>query len=148
MLDLKIPPPIIFLCCAAFIIFLPNMVPFYEIRSNFLCLLFILFGITLDLFALIQFRRANTTIMPTTPEKSRQLVKTGVYRLSRNPMYLGMALNLIGLVWGLGNLLSFFGVLVFFCYINRFQIQPEEKVLTQLFGQDYQDYCRQTRRWL
>ena len=73
---------------------------------------------------------------------------TGIYRFSRNPMYLGMAFMLVGLIWGLGNYLSWLGFLAFMLYITRFQILPEEKTLKEIYGEPYNEYLTKVRRWL
>jgi protein-S-isoprenylcysteine O-methyltransferase Ste14 len=95
------------------------------------------------------FRRAQTTVDPTRPAKASALVVGGVYRLSRNPMYLGFLLLL--LAWGvyLSHLPSLLlAPLAFVLYLNRFQITPEERALESLFGDEYRAYKREVRRWL
>lgn len=97
----------------------------------------------------IAFRRAQTTVNPLTPEKASALVSGGIYRLTRNPMYLGFALFL--LAWAL-YLASPVALLVgpscFVLYLNRFQIAPEERALEKLFGEEFASYRQQVRRWL
>ena len=94
------------------------------------------------------FRRHKTTVNPFTPAKSSSLVATGIYRYSRNPMYLGLFLALLG--WGayLGNWASALLLPAFVAYMNRFQIHPEERVLTESFGPQFLAYARSVRRWL
>jgi len=76
------------------------------------------------------------------------MVTWGVYALSRNPMYLGGLIMLLGWAVFLSNALAFLFLPVYVLYINRFQIAPEERVLTSLFGQTYVAYQARTRRWL
>lgn len=97
---------------------------------------------------IVSFRRAGTTVNPTRPEATSSLVATGVYRFTRNPMYLGSALVLIGWAFYLSNVLAFAGPLLFVLYIDRFQIVPEERALTAKFGTAFDDYRRRTRRWI
>jgi protein-S-isoprenylcysteine O-methyltransferase Ste14 len=96
-LELKIPPPVVALLCAIGMVYLPDLfglqafeVPFQDWVAG----LVILFGLSFDLLGLIEFRRHATTISPLSPNKSSQVVSSGVYRLSRNPMYLGLAIVL------------------------------------------------------
>jgi protein-S-isoprenylcysteine O-methyltransferase Ste14 len=105
-------------------------------------------GAGLIVAARVMFRRAHTTWNPTAPGRTHHLVTAGVYRLTRNPMYLGMLLLLLG--WGVVLSSPFSLVLsaVFVLYLNRLQIGPEERMLSALFGGDYVDYVRRVRRWL
>lgn len=106
-------------------------------------------GIAICTLGIVSFRRARTTVDPTRPAKASALVVGGVYRLSRNPMYLGFLLLL--LAWGvlLSHLPSLLlAPLVFVLYLNRFQITPEEQALESLFGDEYRAYKREVRRWL
>lgn len=148
MLDLKIPPVIVFVAFAGIIIGIPFVISFYAVQSIWLCGFFILLGIILALSGIWEFRKFKTTVNPTTPEKSSQVVNTGIYRFSRNPMYLGMALGLVGLTLGFGNHFSWLGVVGFIAYITQFQIIPEEKILKEIFGKNYIDYLKQVRRWI
>jgi protein-S-isoprenylcysteine O-methyltransferase Ste14 len=94
------------------------------------------------------FKRAKTTINPMKPESSSSLVISGIYKLSRNPMYLGFLLVLVGWAVLLSNALAFVFVPAFIFYMNRFQIDPEEKALAGKFGQEFLDYKSRVRRWL
>jgi protein-S-isoprenylcysteine O-methyltransferase Ste14 len=94
------------------------------------------------------FHRRGTTVNPLQPETASALVTSGVYRLSRNPMYAGFLLCLCG--WGcyLGNAYALLGPVAFVLYMNRFQIIPEERALERIFGAEYDAYHRMVRRWL
>jgi protein-S-isoprenylcysteine O-methyltransferase Ste14 len=94
------------------------------------------------------FARARTTINPTKPEKSTSLVTAGVYTITRNPMYLGLLLVLTGWALHLSNAVAFLFLPGFIIYINRFQIAPEEKMLTSLFGRQFINYQSRVRRWI
>lgn len=95
-----------------------------------------------------RFRSAGTTVSPVRPDRASKLVTGGIYRHTRNPMYLGMALMLCAWAVYLGAALAWLGPPVFVIYITRFQIVPEERALTRLFGDSYVEYRRRVRRWL
>jgi protein-S-isoprenylcysteine O-methyltransferase Ste14 len=94
------------------------------------------------------FHRARTTVNPWRPHASSTLVISGIYRWTRNPMYLGLLLALLG--WGLylANVYALMLACTFVPYMDRFQIRPEERALQHTFGQQFCDYCGQVRRWL
>jgi protein-S-isoprenylcysteine O-methyltransferase Ste14 len=98
--------------------------------------------------SVITFAKEKTTVNPYTPKRSSTLVTTGVYRLSRNPMYLAMALALLAWCVYLDNLLNLGAVVGFVVYMNELQIEFEEKILLQVFGEQYEEYCSQVRRWI
>ncbi|MCE2573820.1 methyltransferase family protein [Motilimonas eburnea] len=110
--------------------------------------LFILLGLIFGLSGVGLFRRFNTTVNPINPEQASTLVTSGIYRFSRNPMYLGLLFCLLAWASYLGALTAFLVAPLFVIYMNLFQIIPEEQVLTRLFGESYQAYCRRVRRWL
>lgn len=97
---------------------------------------------------IVSFRRAHTTVNPMKPDSSSSLVVSGIYRLTRNPMYLGFFLILLGWTVFLSNLLAFLLLPAFVWYINHFQIEPEEQALTLLFGQAFLSYRTRVRRWI
>ena len=96
----------------------------------------------------VQFLRARTTVDPHRANRASSLVTGGVYRVTRNPMYLGMLLFLVATVFGSGNVAALIVLPAFIGYMNRFQIEPEERVLTELFGDEYQAFVARTRRWV
>jgi protein-S-isoprenylcysteine O-methyltransferase Ste14 len=96
----------------------------------------------------VSFRRARTTVNPTKPQAASALVTTGIYRFSRNPMYLGFLLVLAGVAVFLANAAALALLPVFVVYMNRFQIQPEERALSAMFGSDFTTYQRRVRRWM
>ena len=111
-------------------------------------LLLVAAGAAVGLAGVRTFRSARTTVNPYRPHASSTLVTSGVYRYTRNPMYLGLMLGLAG--WGvcLVNPWSFLLGLAFVPFMNRFQIRPEERALEQSYGEDFRAYCRKVRRWL
>jgi protein-S-isoprenylcysteine O-methyltransferase Ste14 len=105
-------------------------------------------GAAVAIAGVVAFRRAATTVNPVRPDAASSLVSSGVYRLTRNPMYLGFLLALIGWAVWLAHLLSFLIVPLFVAYMSRFQIRPEEQALRARFGESFESYSRSTRRWL
>jgi protein-S-isoprenylcysteine O-methyltransferase Ste14 len=105
-------------------------------------------GASLAILGVYEFRQAKTTINPVCPGNASRVVTSGVYRLSRNPMYLGISLLLLALAAHQSHALSFAWVGGFVTYLNRFQIGPEERVLESMFGDEYRAYTRAVRRWI
>jgi len=114
---------------------------------HYLILALLVFSGIVAVLALFQFFGNKTTIDPRNPSKANKLVESGIYRYSRNPMYLALLLML--LAWGiwLGNAFNTLLAASFVAYMNRFQIVPEEDALLALFGKDYRQYCIKVRRW-
>lgn len=111
-------------------------------------LAFIAAGAACCLTGVWSFRQARTTVNPMAPAQASKLVIRGIYHISRNPMYVGFALMVLGVGVAWQQLSSVLWTLLFMAYLQRFQIQPEEQALTALFGDDYLQYCQQVRRWL
>ena len=105
-------------------------------------------GLAIDLVSVGAFFRRKTTVNPLTPSKTNTLVVEGLYRFSRNPMYLGMLMMLTG--WGLwlANPLNVVFLALFVWMLNEVQIKPEERALSEKFGEDYDAYRRRVRRWI
>lgn len=116
--------------------------------SGLVALVFALAGGLVAALGVVAFRQARTTVNPTNPHATSSLVSHGVYGLSRNPMYLGFLLALVGLALLLTNTLSFIVIPVFVIYMNRFQIIPEERALSAAFGQEFTTYMQRVRRWI
>lgn len=105
-------------------------------------------GLVIDLISVAKFFQEKTTVNPLSPGKSTALVTSGLYRFSRNPMYLGMLLILIGWACIIGSLFSVPLLALFVVAINELQIKPEEAILETLFPEDYPAYCQRVRRWI
>ena len=105
-------------------------------------------ALAIGLAGVAAFRQAGTTVNPLAPDKCSRLVDSGIFRFTRNPMYLALLLALTGWNFFLGNLLSL--VLVFFWafYIDRYQIRPEEEALETAFGEAFRQYRSKVRKWL
>jgi protein-S-isoprenylcysteine O-methyltransferase Ste14 len=105
-------------------------------------------GFAISAAGVMQFRQAKTTVNPITPEATTTMVTSGVYRFSRNPMYLGFLFALAGWAAFLSHVLAFALLPLFVAYMNRFQIIPEERALAAKFGRQFEDYRNSVRRWL
>ncbi len=105
-------------------------------------------GVAVALAGVLAFRRQRTTVNPMAPERATALVAVGIYRASRNPMYLGMLLALAGWAAFLANAAAALLVPAFVAWMTRFQIRPEERALAERFGAPYLAYCAAVRRWL
>ncbi len=108
----------------------------------------VLLGICSAITGVLQFRMAGTTVDPRVPGQSSNLVVSGVYRYSRNPMYLGFFLALCGWCLFLGNVVSALFLPAFIIYMNRYQIIPEERFMQEKFAKSYRQYKTQVRRWI
>lgn len=105
-------------------------------------------GILIAIFGVVAFRRARTTVNPMRPDGASSLVASGIYNYTRNPMYLGMLLVLIGWAAYLARPWALAVLPVFVIYMNRFQIGPEERVLEGIFGAEFDAYRSRVRRWM
>jgi protein-S-isoprenylcysteine O-methyltransferase Ste14 len=150
-LELKIPPPAVALVVAAAMWGISLASPPFGV-SDFMRVLaavaIALFGGGISLAGVISFRRVRTTVNPMKPETTSSLVTTGIYRITRNPMYVGVLFVLVAWAVFLSSVWAFVGPLIFVLYINRFQIAPEERVLSAMFGTAYSNYMAKVRRWL
>jgi len=105
-------------------------------------------GLAIALAGVASFRRASTTVNPTKPDSASRLVSAGVYRATRNPMYLGLLFVLAGWAVLLSSAAAPIVATAFVPYMNRFQIAPEERALAAMFGAEYAAYRTKVRRWL
>ena len=150
-LELKVPPVALVFFIAALMWFVARAVPAFALvipGREFLAVSVAVGGAVTSISGIASFRRAKTTVNPMKPDSSSSLVRTGIYSRTRNPMYLGFLLVLGGWAIFLSNVLAFLLLPAFIFYMKRFQIEPEERALTSLFGQDFVDYKSRVRRWL
>ena len=150
-LDHKIPPPVIMLLCAVLAWVLARSAPglaFVLPARTLVVVLLVVAGVSLAIAGVRAFRRADTTVNPLSPDQSTSIVRTGPFRFTRNPMYLGMVLVLLGFCAYLANPVALAAAVVFFAYITRFQIIPEERLLLAKFGEPFALYMKAVRRWL
>ena len=149
-LELRVPPPAVAVVVAILMWLATRLFPALDFQlpgGAVLAVALVVIGVLIGTIAFVQFRRAGTTPDPRTPQDAAVLVMSGVYRFSRNPMYLGDVLILAGWTLWLANALAFVGPPLFIAYIDRFQIAPEERLLAARFGAAYAEYCRRVRRW-
>lgn len=153
-LELKIPPVAVTVLFATLMWLMARSTPALDMGLDLpaglrlaALALFATVAAIIGLAAVRAFHRARTTVNPLSPQGCTALVTSGVFRFSRNPMYLALLLGLLG--WGLylANPLSVLLALAFVPWMNRFQIQPEERTLQRVFGQAFDDYRRRVRRW-
>ena len=145
----KIPPPIVTLFFGLCIYFSQEYFP--ESNLEFLTVLSYIFyfsGFFVLVLAVSLFKKQNTTVNPIKIENASSLVTSGVFEYSRNPMYLGMALILLGLTLMFNMIGGILFTLLFTIYITKFQIRPEEEVMERFFGADFIKYKQNVRMWL
>ena len=150
-LELKIPPPIVALLLASAMWGVSLVTPLLEISSPArvaAAVTIAVLGAGFDIAAVILFFRRRTTINPMKPAKTSVLVVTGVYTVTRNPMYVGLLFFLVAWAVYLASAWAMAGPLAFVLYINRFQIEPEERMLLKKYGNSYKAYKSSVRRWL
>jgi protein-S-isoprenylcysteine O-methyltransferase Ste14 len=151
VLELKVPPPAVAVATAALMWLASRSSPtlaFVFPAGDLLAVGLAAFGLIVAISGVVTFRRARTTLNPTKPEASSSLVSWGIYKITRNPMYLGLLLVLTAWAVFLSNWLAVLFLPVFVVYINRFQIVPEEQALTSLFAHEFVTYRSRVRRWL
>jgi len=151
VLELKVPPVAVVLVTAGFMWLAAWAVPALEFRfpaRDLVAVSLALAGAVTSALGVISFGRARTTVNPMKPESSSSLVTSGIYRLTRNPMYLGFLLVLLGWAVFLSSILAFLFLPAFIVYMNHFQIEPEERALATLFGEAFAAYKARARRWL
>jgi protein-S-isoprenylcysteine O-methyltransferase Ste14 len=150
-LELKVPPPAVALLIGTAMWFASSSGPSLDlplaVRSVSGLAIAVLGG-GISLAGDIEFRRARTTVNPWRPQNTSSLVTSGIYRHTRNPMYLGLLLVVVGWAVFLASAWPSLGPLAFILYIGRLQIQPEERVLSAKFGAAYATYMSRVRRWL
>ncbi len=147
----SVPPVAALLCVAAPMWLVTRLSPALAVdlpARRVAALVLALTGAAVALAGVAGFRRARTTVNPLRPEKASALVTSGIFRWTRNPMYLGLAIVLLGWAAWLAHPLAVLGVPAFVAWMNQSQIPREERALEQLFGAEFALYCRKVRRWL
>ncbi|MDV5167818.1 isoprenylcysteine carboxylmethyltransferase family protein [Photobacterium rosenbergii] len=149
-MELRLPPPLVLLITLGCMYALARYWPLYAFSfsaQTLIILVFCLLGTFLGLAAVWSFSKARTTIDPRLPNKTSKLVTSGIYRFSRNPMYLGLLCFLCAAFVYLSALSPLLMLGLFVFYMNNFQIAPEEAVLQAMFGEQFDQYCQRVRRW-
>jgi len=151
-LEHRIPPPLVGIILAGAMWFIAwSLSPLPPLPATVrlpAAVILALVGAAIALSGVISFRRAQTTVNPLKPETSTALVSTGIYGITRNPMYLGMLTVLLAWAVYLSSVWALLGPVAFALYITRFQIIPEERALRSLFGPSFVEYTHRVRRWL
>ena len=145
----KIPPPIVTFAFGLMIYFSRNIFPdINNIIFYVLSLFFIILGPSVLISAVRSFKAEQTTINPININNASSLVISGVFKYSRNPMYLGMVFILLALSFGFNLVGGILFTSIFIVYITKFQIIPEEAAMKRIFGEDFNRYKNETRRWI
>lgn len=150
-LELLVPPPVVMLVIALAMWAVSQAFPMQLLPETYRLVLGVglgFLGVAAGVAGILAFQRAHTTADPRKPARTTALVTSGIYRYSRNPMYLGVLLVLAGWAVLLGNPVSALGVLVYVLYISRYQIYPEERQLLETFGAGFLKYKATVRRWI
>ena len=149
MKTIKIPPPILVLILTSLVYFSSTKLEsIYLPYRQTVSVLILIIGLVVIISPVFDFIKSKTTVNPVKFQNVNRLVTTGIYRYSRNPMYLGMILIIISTTVYYLNLLSVFSPLIFYIWINKFQISREEIFLEGKFGNEYLKYKSKTRRWI
>lgn len=151
MLKLKIPPAVLFIIFTGMIWGLDRILPNSPVAIPFkdwVALVVFGIGVIIGMSGVIEFARRSTTVNPHKPENSNELVTSGVYSISRNPMYLGLLLGLLAMLIYQGNVWSAPVLLLFVWYMNEYQIKPEEVIMEEKFTEEFKEYKSQVSRWI
>jgi protein-S-isoprenylcysteine O-methyltransferase Ste14 len=145
----KIPPPIVTLFFGLCIYLSRSYFPEFSssVLNSFSVISFVV-GISVFVAAVSSFKKEKTTVNPISIEKASSLVVNGVFKYSRNPMYLGMLFILLGLTFKFNLIGGLLFTSLFMIFISKFQIKPEEAAMEKLFDQEWKDYIKNVRRWL
>ena len=145
----KIPPPVVVLILVISTFFSSKKIDLIQIPfQSFISIFILSIGILILLNPVLKFKKSKTTINPIKFKKVNKLVTSGIYKYSRNPMYLGLLMIVVSSSIFYLNIYSILTPLFFYLWINRFQIKREEVFLTEKFGEDYLSYKKKTRRWI
>ncbi|MBI4909482.1 MAG: isoprenylcysteine carboxylmethyltransferase family protein [Acidobacteria bacterium] len=150
-LELRIPPLIAFAVVAVAMWWTANLQPVVSLPRPLRISIAggcALFGLIVAVLGILTFRKAKTTISPVHPEAASSLVSGGVYSYTRNPMYLGLTAVVAGWAVWLSVAYAFLGPVALMLFLTRFQIIPEERVMSAKFGRAWDDYSGRVRRWL
>ena len=145
----KIPPPLVALTFGFLVNYSKNIFPKIEIGwGSVVGAVMIIVGLIIIISAIIQFKKNKTTITPLNPSGATKLIVHGIYKFSRNPMYLGLSLILSGISIIQNPIGGLLFVPSFILYITHFQIIPEESAMLALFKDDFVKYKENVRRWI
>lgn len=150
-LELKVPPLVQVLLTGLGMYLSANALPaarFTISNSDVVVIVMMIAGALVILAGQQTLRRHGTTVNPLVPDSASAIVLTGIFRLSRNPIYLGMLIWVVAYAIHVGNYVSALFVPCFVAYMTRFQIIPEERALREKFGEPFVKYMQTVRRWI
>jgi protein-S-isoprenylcysteine O-methyltransferase Ste14 len=150
-LEHKVPPPVVGALVGIAMWLVAPLGPALALGTGaryVIAIVLVVVALAFDVAGLLAFRASRTTVNPLSPERASKLVTGGVYRITRNPMYVGMGFILLAWAVFLSAVLPFLGPVTFVLFLTRFQVLPEERALRQLFGEQYMQYTTSVRRWL
>ena len=146
---LKIPPPLLVLILVVSSFFSSKKINIILIpNQNMVSIIILLVGLLILIIPVSNFIKYKTTIDPIKFKKVNKLITSGIYKYSRNPMYLGLLMIVISSSILYLNIYSVTTPFLFYWWINRFQIKREEIFLSEKFGKEYLSYKTKTRRWI
>jgi len=148
-LKTKIPPPIVTILFAIMIFYFSDNFAYIDLPFKiYISLFFISLGFIVTFSSARNFKKKDTTVNPMKPNETSKLVTDGFFKITRNPMYLGMLLFLLGLSIYNGLIVGLIFLPLFVGYITYFQIIPEENAMLELFGEEFTVYMKKVRRWI
>ena len=145
----RIPPPIVTFICGITIYYSKSFFnQFLSYSNNRISIFLLILGLFVFISAVRSFRKQKTTVNPLAPKQASSLVVSGIFKYSRNPMYLGMLIVLLSISFKFNLIGGIITSLFFYVFITKFQIIPEEVAMNELFGDQFIDYSKKTRRWI
>jgi protein-S-isoprenylcysteine O-methyltransferase Ste14 len=150
-LELKVPPVAVAVIVGTAMWLVSIVLPKMRLGDTFHAAMVVIFtaiGAAFGIAGLLSFSKAKTTFDPMKPDSSTSLVTSGIYSITRNPMYVGLLSILTAWCFFIESAYALLLLAVFVIYMNKFQIQPEERALRSIFGDAYDDYVLRVRRWL
>ena len=147
-LNTKIPPPLVTILCIGIIYLFESKIEYAQLDLKVVGIIFLILGLIIIFLAVLKFIKTKTTVDPTRPHKTSNLVISGIYKITRNPMYLGMLFLIIAYTIYTNNVVGSIIIPIFIFYINKFQIEPEEIEMRKKFGESFENYCKKVNRWL
>ncbi len=149
-LELKIPPVLTFAICVA-LMWLTSLISNEAVMNTkfrlIIGMISLVTGGCIASAGVLEFKKVKTPLNPLKPDQAKSVVSTGIYKFTRNPMYLGLLFGLIFWTCYLDNLYCLIFVIFFPWYMTQFQIKPEERTLQSIFGEPYDAYKTRVRRW-
>ena len=148
-LNTKIPPPVVTILFAIMIFYFSDNFAYVDLPFKiYISIFFISLGFIVTFSSARNFKKKDTTVNPMKPNETSKLVTDGFFKITRNPMYLGMLLFLLGLSIYNGLIVGLIFLPLFVGYITYFQIIPEENAMLELFGEEFTVYMKKVRRWI